>query len=347
MFNGRKVIDVHGHVSAPMSMYTPLLAMLGGHLPLPSLVRVGPLPPILPYDMASLEPMLEYHLRHIDERRIDVQLLGPRTLLQFGWLPTHLIDAYTQLTNDLIEAQCKLAPDRFLGAAMLPQRITEPDAHHMIPELNRCVLELGFGAAYVSPDPTGDRDGPGMNSHYWDPLFERAVHLDIPLFVHASSSRDPRTEDVFLGYQLGVVAEQFVATESLIRGNVFERHPELRMCSAYCGGSPTPYPTSSRGAGADLAGNLWFDTCSYDPVFLEAAIRQRGVDNMCFGTEVPSASIPANFEDGTHSDDLVPVIDGFDWLSEPEKDAIFHDNALRFCPALERFVQEPAPPQAT
>ena len=343
MFNGRKVIDVHGHVSAPMSMYTPLLSMLGGNMALPSLVKVGPMPPILPYDMADLEPMCEYHLQRLDERQIDVQLLGPRTLLQFGWLPAHIMDAYVELTNDLIEAQCKLAPDRFLGAAMLPQQAAAPDAHHMIHELDRCVLELGFVAAYLSPDPTGKRDSPGLNSHYWDPLFERAVQLDIPLVVHASSSRDPRAEDVFLGFQIGVASEQFIASESLMRGHVFEHHPELRLLVCYGGGSPTPYPESSRGGAGELDGKLFFDTCSYDPIFLEAVIRQRGAGNMCFGTEVPSASIPTHIEDGKRADDLVPVIDGFDWLSEAEKDIIFHDNALRFCPALARLLDGTAP----
>ena len=39
----------------------------------------------------------------------------------------------------------------------------------------------------------------------------------------------------------------------------------------------------------DLSKNLFFDTCGYDVHFLEAAIKQRGVAQTCFGTEAPGS----------------------------------------------------------
>ena len=39
----------------------------------------------------------------------------------------------------------------------------------------------------------------------------------------------------------------------------------------------------------DLSDNLFFDTCAYDPHFLTAALKQRGVPQMVFGTESPGS----------------------------------------------------------
>jgi len=40
----------------------------------------------------------------------------------------------------------------------------------------------------------------------------------------------------------------------------------------------------------DLSNNLFFDTNALDLNFLEAAIKQRGVSQTCFGTEVPRSA---------------------------------------------------------
>ena len=340
MHDGRKVLDVHGHVSAPLSLYTPALLMLAANSPLPSTVKTGPMPPILPYDISELEAAAVAHVRQLDKRRIDVQIVGPKPPMQFGWAPPHIIEACAELTNDLIEAQCRLAPDRFLGAAELPQQHDAPDATHMLAELNRCVLEMGFAAAYVSPNPNGTRSAPGLHSRYWDPLYERAQHLDIPLIVHASANRDHRARDIFLGFQLDYQAEEYYAKQFLLRGRVFDRHPDLRVLICHGGGVIERYPEADRAhmVADDFADNLFYDTCAYDPEFLSATIRQRGPGRLCFGSEVPSAAGTTRDSAGRPSDDLVSQIDEFDWLGENEKSAIFHENPLRFCKAFSSFL---------
>lgn len=336
MHDGRKVLDVHGHVSAPVSLYTPVLLMLAANSPMPSAVRTGPMPPILPYDLSEMEPAVDAHIRQLDKRRIDAQIIGPKPPMQFGWAPAHLINACTELTNDLIDVQCRLAPDRFLGAAQLPQQADAEDSTHMVAELNRCVLELGFAAAYVSPNPTGTRSSPGLHARYWDPLYECAVRLDVPLLVHASANRDDRSNDIFLGFQLDYQAEEYHAKQFVLRSRLFDRHPGLRMLICHCGGVLERYPADDRAhlVADDFADNLFYDTCAYDTEFLSAAIRQIGPHRMCFGSEVPSAAGITRDSAGRPSDDLVTKIDGFGWLDEGEKGAIFHENPIRFCKAL-------------
>ncbi len=95
------------------------------------------------------------------------------------------------------------------------------------------------------------------------------------------------------------------------------------------------------GAGAGGAatarsdGGLFFDTCAYDEHFLAAAIHQRGASRMLFGTEVPGAgSHVVDPATGRRSDDLVPLIDGFGFLTADEKRGIFHENAKSVLPLL-------------
>jgi hypothetical protein len=87
--------------------------------------------------------------------------------------------------------------------------------------------------------------------------------------------------------------------------------------------------------GADLSENLFFDTCSYDPFYLAAAIRQRGPQRMAFGTESPgSGSAQRNPITGRPADDILATIDSFDFLSEAQKIQMVNTNPLRFFPLL-------------
>ena len=177
------------------------------------------------------------HVELLDERGIDVQILGPRPFLGMGWMPAHLQPSWTQHVNDLVDLQCRSFPDRFIGACQLPHDVHASDASHCLAELDRCVGELGFVAAYVSPDPDGKRTAPGVHSPWWDPLYARCVELDVPVIIHGTANGDPRAADIPNNYQLNFLTEQYLAGQFLTRGHVFERHPQLRVLICHCGGA--------------------------------------------------------------------------------------------------------------
>jgi predicted TIM-barrel fold metal-dependent hydrolase len=238
----------------------------------------------------------------------------------------------------MIHQQCQMVPDRFLGAAMLPQLSDAPDLSNCLDELNRCVTELGFAAAYVSPDPAGRRTTPGMHEPYWYPLYVRAQELGIPLIVHGTNSLDPRFRVVPHNYQLGFYTEQYLAGQFLSHGDVFERFPELKVILCHCGGGLDRFiPTDHHIAQKDLSENLFYDTCAYDLNFLEAAIKQRGVPRLLFGTEAPGSGRAVRPETGRTSDDLVPIIGAFDFITEDDKIKIFNENPARVVPALAKI----------
>jgi predicted TIM-barrel fold metal-dependent hydrolase len=339
LYNGVPVLDVHGHVSVPFSANSFLMLMMGSNTPMDSPIGQPAAGPAR-VSVEDFRSAALGHVRYMDERNIDVQVIGPRPFLMMGWMEPHLLPAWTRYVNDMIHQQCTMFPDRFLGACMLPQDSSAPDLSGCLDELNRCVTEFGFAAAYLSPDPAGRRTTPGMHEPYWYPVYERAQELGIPLIVHGTNSLDPRYRVVPHNYQLGFLTEQYLAGQFLSHSDVFSRFPELRVIICHCGGALDRFiPTDHHIAQKDLSNNLFYDTCGYDLIFLEAAIRQRGVPRMVFGTEAPGSGRAVRPETGRTSDDLVPVIGGFDFLTEQDKIEILNSNPARVVPALAKVNQ--------
>ena len=294
--------------------------------------------PNLRMNEQSWADSVKRHTDLMDDHNIDVQVIGPRPFLMLGWMQPHLLPSWTTFVNNMIAKQVTVRPDRFVGAAQLPQNPDAEDLSHCLPELDRCVNELGFSAIYLSPDPSGDRRSPGMNTKYWDPVYARAQELNMPIIVHGTNCQDPRIGIIPQNYQIGFVWEQFLATQLLMHGDVFERFPELRVLVCHCGGALDRFIKTDHHLGQkDRSRNLFFDTNALDLNFLEAAIKQRTPAQMAFGTETPGSGAAVRPETGRPGDDLVPIIGGFDWLSDDDKKLIFNGNPQKICPALAKF----------
>ncbi len=333
MYGATKVLDVHGHVSVPAAANAYLALLLASNTAMPSPLSSG-------RGGASEEEYRQAAARHVaylDERNIDVQLIGPRPFMELGWMEPHLFRAWTHHVNETIAQQVRFHPDRFVGAAQLPIDSDAPDTTHVLAELDRCVDQLGFAAAYLAPDPKGERTTPGVHEAYWYPLYERCEDGQIPLIVHGTNTKDRRMAVVPHNYQLGFVLEQYLATQFFMHSDVFDRFPRLKVIVCHCGGALDRFMRSDPHVGQrDLADNLFFDTCAHDIDYLTAAIKQRTVPQVVFGTEAPgsgAAPRPAG-EPGISGDDLVPVIGSLDFLSDEEKVRIFYDNPARVVPQL-------------
>jgi predicted TIM-barrel fold metal-dependent hydrolase len=338
MYHDVPVLDVHGHVSVPAAANTFAVRMMATNTAADSPIgqpKAGP----AQVTVEEFRAAAQRHAEYMDERNIDVQVIGPRPFMALGWMEPHLLPAWARYVNDTIRQQCEFFPDRFLGACQLPQDSAVEDLSGCLDELNRCVTEYGFVAAYVSPDPAGRRTTPGMHEPHWYPLYERAQELGIPLIVHGTNALDPRFRVVPHNYQLSFVTEQYLAGQFLSHSDVFDRYPELKVIICHCGGALDRFiPTDDRHiAQRDLSENLFYDTCGYDVNFLEAAVKQRGVDRMVFGTEAPGSGNAVRPETGRTSDDLVPVIDGFGFLATQDKVKIFNSNPAKVIPALAKI----------
>jgi predicted TIM-barrel fold metal-dependent hydrolase len=337
MYNGVKVYDVHGHVSVPPASNAFVAGLIASNTAARSPLSQGGRTTVTEDDFRAANSR---HLAYMDERDIDVQIIGPRPFMQVGFMAPHLMPSWARYVNDTIHQQVTFSPGRFLGAAQLPQDSDAPDISHVLPELDRCVNDYGFVAAYLAPDPKGQRTTPGVHEPYWYPLYERASELGLPLIVHGTNSQDPRHGVLPQNYQMGFVQEQYLATQLFSHTDVFERFPDLKVIICHCGGALNRFIKSDPHLSQkDLSNNLFFDTCAHDLDFLTAAIRQRTVPQTLFGTEAPGSGAAVrqpNEGPGRTGDDLVPVISSFEWLSEEDKTAIFHHNPARIFPAFEK-----------
>lgn len=343
MYNGKKVIDVHGHMSTPPHFRAYAYNLIALRSPAESDLEISD---------ELMETALKRHLKMLDERNIDLQMISARPIAMMHWERPFIVEQWSKTTNNIIHQQCKAHPERFVGIAQLPQSSTI-DTKNCVAELERCIKELGFVGAIVNPDPGADRKTPGMNHEYWFPLYEKAQALKAPLIIHPSISRDPRIEIIPHSYQYNNLTEETLATLLLENSNVFDLFPSLKIIVCHCGGALNRLLTRGKrteeGGGQmgmairrrtvehkrDAGNNLVFDTCAYDKDFLATAIRQRGVDRMLFGTEAPGTGTSIiNPETGKPSDDVVPLIDGIEFLSAEDKLKIFNGNAKRVFPLL-------------
>ena len=339
MYNNTKVLDIHAHVSAPNHGAINLAFMLAANCDLgadplaQSSLNFG-------MDEEAWQKSVGKHVDLIDSYNIDAQLIGPRPFLQLGWMQEHLIEPWARFVNGMIAKHVSLAPTRFVGAAQLPQIASADDLSNCVPEIDRCVKELGFKALYLSPDPSGDRRSPGMHKPYWYPVYERAQEYGIPIIVHGTNCLDKRLDCIPHNYQIGFVVEQYIATQIFRHSDVFDRFPELKVVICHCGGALDRFDKNDKAhlGDRDTSKNLFFDTNCPDLDFLTAGIRQRTPAQICFGTEAPGSG-RAPRANGQPGDDLVPIIGGFDWLTEKEKTTIFHDNCAHVCPGLGELVK--------
>lgn len=326
------IIDCHGHVSPPVDLWAykaSLMSHRGEH---------G-----RRMDDISDEEILRYankkemapcgHLDMLDRVGTDLQLLSPRPFqMAHSAKPAKIVHWFTEETNNLIARTVGLLPDRFLGVGGLPQAAGEP-IENVLAELERCIKQLGFKGVLLNPDPfeNSGAEAPHLGDRYWYPLYEKLCELDVPAHIHASGSHSERTP-----YTLHFINEESIAVFNLVNSDVFKDFPELKIVVSH-GGGAIPYQIGRFQSGAARKGfdfldrmrNLYFDTVLYTPEALSLLIKTVGVDRCLFGAECPGVGSTIDPATGRTRDDVKPMIESLDWLSQTDRDAIFHGNARR------------------
>ncbi|WDL97747.1 amidohydrolase family protein [Alicyclobacillus sp. ALC3] len=326
------VIDVHGHVVAPPELYAyqaSLLASRGAHGKGGVSVSDERLMKAV-WGARAGEPAT--HIELLNGVGTDVQFISPRPFhAMHSMQPERIVHWYTEAANDIIARLCNLFPGRFQGVAGLPQS-AGTDVRHTLPELERCVKELGFIGCMINPDPyEGTGTPPGMGEEYWYPLYEKLVELDVPALIHSASCVSPRES-----YSLHFINEETIAVMSLLNSNVFRDFPNLKLIISHAGGA-VPYQIGRFMAGRyrnpkaepfeESMRRLYFDTCLYTQDSLELLFRTVGPDRCLFGTENPGTASVVNPNTGQYMDNTHPIIERIEWLSEEDKEGIFHRNA--------------------
>ena len=248
---------------------------------------------------------------------------------------------WSEVCNDLIYRVSTLFPDNFVAVCQLPQSTGVPPAN-CIPELRRCVEELGFVGCNLNPDPSGGYwQDPPLTDRCWYPLYEEMVRLNVPAMIHVSSSCNP----CFHGTGAHYINGDTTAFMQFLTSSVFKDFPTLKFIIPHGGGAVPYHWGRYRGLAQDmglpplkdlLLNNVYFDTCVYHRAGMELLMKVIPADNILFASETVGAVRGIDPETGRHFDDTKHMIDGIKWLSEDDREKIFHRNVHKVYPRFAR-----------
>lgn len=327
------IIDCHGHYTT-----APGALKRFRQMQMTSLQDAMSMPPATGPEISDdeiRESLEAGQLKMMKDRGQDVTLFSPLA----GGMAHHVGDEHTsqrwtRVCNDLIFRVCSLFPDKFVGVCQLPQ---SPGIapRNSVPELERCVLELGFVGCNLNPDPSGGHwSDPPLSDRWWYPLYEKLTELDVPAMIHVSSTCNPNFSHYTGTHYLNADTTAFM---QLLQSKVFSDFPSLKIIIPHGGGAVPYHWGRYRGIAQDLGlpplgqifNNIYFDTCVYHQPGIELLARVIPAQNILFASEMIGAVRSIDPDTGRYFDDTRPYIETVPWLKDSERQLIFEDNARR------------------
>jgi 4-oxalmesaconate hydratase len=329
------IIDCHGHYTTAPAAHTgwreqQLAAFDAG--------RPAPEYPSIPEEELR-RSVQDGQVRLMDERGIDLTIFSPRASAMGHHLGDEEVSSrWTQACNDLVARVVGLFPGRFAGVCQLPQSPGVP-IERSVPELRRCVEELGFVGCNLNPDPSGGHwTSAPLTDRSWYPLYEAMVELDVPAMVHVSAVTNTNFHATGSHY----LNADTTAFMQLLQADLFRDFPTLRLVIPH-GGGAVPYHWGRFRGLADMLdrppiedavmGNVFFDTCVYHQPGIDLLFRVIDVDNILFGSEMIGAVRGVDPQTGHYFDDTLRYVESVG-LDEDQLSRVQEGNARRVYPRL-------------
>jgi 4-oxalmesaconate hydratase len=333
------IIDCHGHYTTAPQAHTTWrqeqkAAFAAG-------TRPPPLPCISDDEIrASIDGS---QLKLMTERGIDLTIFSPRASAMEHHVGDEAVSVrWAQVSNDLIARVVQLYSGRFAGVCQLAQSSGVPIARS-VPELRRCVLELGFVGCNLNPDPSGGHwTSPPLTDRSWYPLYEAMTELGVPAMIHVSAVTNPSFHATGSHY----LNADTTAFMQLIQADLFKDFPDLRLIIPH-GGGAVPYHWGRFRGLADMLGrppleesvmgNVFFDTCVYHQPGINLLFDVIDTGNILFGSEMIGAVRGIDPRTGHHFDDTRRYIAALG-LSPGTRSQVYELNARRVYPRLNALV---------
>ncbi|WP_457962254.1 amidohydrolase [Arthrobacter sp. D1-29] len=281
-------------------------------------------------------------LRIQQERGSDFTILSPRASGMGHHVPgQETATDWARLSNDTIRRICELFPLNFAAVCQLPQTV-DGGLGPVVSELERCV-SAGFIGCNINPDPSGGHwSAPPLYDPWWDPLWEAMTRLDVPGMIHVSGSCERALHTTGAHY----LAADTAVFMQLVEGDLFERHPNLRLIIPHGGGAAPYHWGRYRGLSMMLGKpplaehvmqNLFFDTCVYHQAGIDMLFRVVEPKNILFGSELLGAVRAEDPETGHSFDDTKRYIDALN-LDHNIHHAVLGGNARQVYPRLDALL---------
>lgn len=176
-------------------------------------------------------------LLDMDEEGIDIAVLfGSYVGLCIGSIEhPEFATALSEAYNDWLEEYCAYERSRLKGIALLP--LQDPQAARA--ELRRVVQQKGMVGGLALPNLHGHL----LHEPQFDPIWEEAQALDVPICVHFTSTNSPGLErfDRFALKHAFAPLGVMMAVGSFVAGGVLERFPRLRVAFLEAGAGWVPW----------------------------------------------------------------------------------------------------------
>ena len=274
------------------------------------------------------------------ERGSDVTIFSPRAVGMGHHLGTEKTSEYwATICNNMVRRACDLYPENFVPVCQLPQ-YPGIEPKKSVPELKRCVNEMGFIGLNLNPDPSGAMwTDPPITDKWWYPIYEAMVELDVPAMLHVSGSCNPNFHHTGSHYLCG----DTTVFMQLLMSDLFKEFPTLKFIIPHGGGAVPYHWGRFRGLAQDmgrpvldelLLKNVFFDTCVYHQAGIDCLLRVVPIKNILFASEMVGAVRGIDPETGFNYDDTKRYIDAAD-ITEAEKTQIFSENAFNVFSRLE------------
>jgi aminocarboxymuconate-semialdehyde decarboxylase len=291
-------VDVHTHLAVPNSaelakpFYKPELDPRSFFSPAESTrynneLRSQP-------EMAIKYTSPEARIEDMDKQGIDMQLLSILPPQYYYWLDADNAVRACRMQHERFAEVVAQYPDRFAAIANLPMAF--PDlAVEMMVEANR---DYGFNGFEMDADVNGD----DYDDRRFDPIWEKAVELDMTAILHPQGfTHGQRMDDYYLVNVICMPLASTVAVSRMILGGVWERFPDFKMVVVH-GGGYLPYyfartdhafnirPEMRRNITrkpSEYLHNLHFDTTVFEPKMVEYLVDEFGDDKVLLGTDYP------------------------------------------------------------
>lgn len=225
---------------------------------------------------------------------VDVQVLSVSLVHQCTYeAEPQAALALDRQSNDRIAAMVAAHPKRLKGLGSVP--LQSPDL--AVQELTRCMADLGMSGVTVSTRVRDIEIGAKSLRLFW----EKAEELGAVVFIHPAGNPDARFRKHFLWNSIGQNFEEAMAIASLMYEGVLDAYPKLKICISHGGGympfymgriarnyieKPTTRANMSK-APDEYLRMLFYDTCVYDPVTLQALVAAVGADQVLMGSDYP------------------------------------------------------------
>ncbi len=278
-----------------------------------------------------LEDVGALRLKEMDQAGIMLQVLSHNSPATQNLEATRAVPM-ARGVNDRLHAIVRSQPTRFAAFAALPT----DDPVAAAEELERAVTALQFKGAMLH----GRSRGEWLDHPRFLPIFERAAALDVPLYLHPSNPHPDVVRAYYSDYAKdhpmlvraawGYTVETATQAIRLVLGNVFEKHPTLKIVLGHLG-ETLPFllerideslsrnPKFGRSFRQKFCRHFYVTTSgNFSTPALLCSIMELGIDRVLFSVDWP----------------YIENDKGVEWmarvpLSQDDKDKILFGNAKR------------------